>query len=157
MTLTLGDKTAGVANEFLFQFTSGSEPTSLTLPDDIKWVNDTAPTIAENKIYQISILNGLGICLEFENIKSLFPITLHYGNNGDIGIEFYNYLLSEVGFSHIQFESGLVTYVDGNNVSHVVTEMSYEDTGYSVYVEEDGPFMTYHILTNTGVIETENW
>ena len=36
LTLTLGSETSGVANEFLFQFTSGSEPTSLSLPDDIK-------------------------------------------------------------------------------------------------------------------------
>lgn len=65
LTLSLGDETAGVANEFVFQFTSGATPTSLTLPDSIKWVNDSAPTIAENKIYQISILNGLAVCLEF--------------------------------------------------------------------------------------------
>ena len=67
LTLSLGDETAGVANEFVFQFTSGATPTSLTLPDSIKWVNDSAPTIAENKIYQISILNGLAVCLEFDN------------------------------------------------------------------------------------------
>jgi hypothetical protein len=67
LTLDFGSETSGVANEFLFQFTSGATPTTLTLPDDIKWVNGTAPTISENKIYQISILNGLGVCLEFSN------------------------------------------------------------------------------------------
>ena len=73
LTLTLGDETAGVANEFLFQFTSGSTPTSLTLPDDIKWANDSAPTIAENKIYQVSILKGLASVLEFSN-AIVFPV-----------------------------------------------------------------------------------
>lgn len=67
LTLTLGEETAGVANEFLFQFTSGSTATSLTLPDSIKWVNDSAPVIVEGKIYQISILSGLGAYLEFNN------------------------------------------------------------------------------------------
>lgn len=67
LTLTLGSETGGVANEYLFQFTSGATATSLTLPDDIKWANDAPPTIAENMIYQISILNGLAVVLEFNN------------------------------------------------------------------------------------------
>lgn len=67
LTLTLGAETSGVANEFLFQFTSGATATSLTLPDDIKWANDTPPTIAENMIYQVSILKGLASVLEFKN------------------------------------------------------------------------------------------
>ena len=70
LTLTLGSETAGVANEYVFQFTSGSTATSLTLPDDIKWANDSAPTIAENMIYQISVLNGLATALEFSNKKT---------------------------------------------------------------------------------------
>lgn len=67
LTLTLGSEQSGVANEYVFQFTSGSTPTSLTLPDDIRWVNDSAPTIANNMIYQISVLNGLAVALEFIN------------------------------------------------------------------------------------------
>ena len=67
LTLTLGSETSGVANEFIFQFTSGATATSLTLPDDIKWANDFTPTIDDNKIYQISILNGLAVFLEFNN------------------------------------------------------------------------------------------
>ncbi len=67
LTLTLGSETAGVANEFLFQFTSGATATALTLPDDIKWANDSAPTISGNKIYQISVLKGLAVALEFDN------------------------------------------------------------------------------------------
>lgn len=69
LTLTLGSETSGVANEFLFQFTSGAAATSLTLPDDIKWANDTPPTIAENMIYQVSILKGLASVLEFSNAQ----------------------------------------------------------------------------------------
>lgn len=63
LTLTLGDETSGVANEYLFQFKSPATPTSLTLPDDIKFSEDL--TIEANKIYQISILKGLGSVLSW--------------------------------------------------------------------------------------------
>lgn len=64
LDLDFGIETEGVANEYIFQFTSGSEPTSLSLLDAIKWI--TEPNIQANKIYQISILNNLGTILEFE-------------------------------------------------------------------------------------------
>lgn len=75
LTLDLGSETTGVANEFLFQFTSGSEPTTLMLPDDIKWANDDAPVIEANKIYQISILKGLGSVMSWENAAPISLIT----------------------------------------------------------------------------------
>lgn len=65
MTLTLGDEIPGVANEYVFQFTSPATPTSLTLPDDIKFSEDLV--IESNKIYQISILKGLGSVLSWDN------------------------------------------------------------------------------------------
>lgn len=71
LDLSFGEETSGVANEFLFQFTSGATATTLTLPSDIKWANDTAPTIAENMIYQISVLKGLASVLEFSNAVAL--------------------------------------------------------------------------------------
>jgi hypothetical protein len=80
LTLTLGSETAGVANEFLFQFTSGATATTLTLPDDIKWANDSAPTIAENKIYQVSILKGMASVLEFDNEPKVTTISFKIRN-----------------------------------------------------------------------------
>lgn len=71
LDLSLGSEIAGVANEFVFQFTSGSTPTTLILPDDLKWVNDSTPVISENKIYQVSILKGMATILEFNNNSSL--------------------------------------------------------------------------------------
>lgn len=71
LDLSLGDETSGIANEFLFQFTSGATPTTLTLPDSIKWANDIAPAISENMIYQVSVLNGFGCVLEFNSKPSL--------------------------------------------------------------------------------------
>ena len=71
LDLSLGSETEGVANEFVFQFTSGGTATTLILPDDLKWVNDSIPVIAENKIYQVSILKGMATILEFNNNSSL--------------------------------------------------------------------------------------
>ena len=75
LTLTLGSDTAGVANEFLCQFTSGEPATTLSLPSDLKWANDSAPTITENMIYQVSILKGLASVLVFSNISLIFFYT----------------------------------------------------------------------------------
>lgn len=60
LDITLGEEQEGIVNEFLFQFTSGETPTTLILPDTIKWVND-APEIEANMTYQCSIINNLGI------------------------------------------------------------------------------------------------
>ena len=87
LTLTLGSETAGAANEFLFQFASGATATSLTLPDDIKWANDTPPTIAENMIYQVSILKGLASVLEFSNAPSVTIINFTIRNYSCTAIE----------------------------------------------------------------------
>ena len=95
LDLSFGEETTGVANEFLFQFTSGSEPTTLILPDSIKFNSDF--TVEANKIYQISILNGLGTVMSWEFTPSMFPVTLEVGDNGDIGISLYSYLQSTYG------------------------------------------------------------
>ena len=62
LDLSFADETAGVANEYVFQFTSGTNPTSLVLPDTIQWANDE-PSIEANKTYQVSIVNNIGLIL----------------------------------------------------------------------------------------------
>ena len=79
LTLDLGSETSGIANEYLFQFTSGSEPTTLSLPDDIKWANELA--IEPNKIYQVSILKGLASAMEFSNYSGPKENMLTLNNN----------------------------------------------------------------------------
>lgn len=80
LDLSLRAETTGVANEYLFQFTSGSTPTTLTLPNDIKFSEDL--TIEANKIYQISILKGLGSVLSWDNGVALIENKATY-NEGD--------------------------------------------------------------------------
>lgn len=69
LTLTLGSERSGVANEYLFQFTSGATATTLMLPDSIKWADELI--IEPNMIYQVSILKGLASVLEFDNAPEL--------------------------------------------------------------------------------------
>lgn len=87
--------TAGIANEYLFQFTSGATATTLMLPDTIKWVGGSAPTIQPNMIYQISILNGLGSVLEFDNAIS-FPVIMEGGNYPDV----YSYFVDKYSLTN---------------------------------------------------------
>lgn len=57
LTLTLPTDTNEVLDEFMFTFTSGSTPTTLSLPLSIKWMHNLS--IEANKTYQVSIVNGL--------------------------------------------------------------------------------------------------
>lgn len=59
LTLTLGTGESGVMNEYMFQFSSGSTATTLSLPSSVKWITDS--TISANKTYQVSILNNLAV------------------------------------------------------------------------------------------------
>lgn len=86
LTLTLGSETSGVANEFLFQFTSGATATSLALPDDIKWVSELA--VEPNMIYQVSILKGLASVLEFNNAIVLIDNLCTYDGNKTVTFQY---------------------------------------------------------------------
>lgn len=123
LNLTLGAETAGVANEYLFQFTSPATPTSLTLPDNIKFSEDLV--IEANKIYQISILKGLGSVLSWDSVVSIFPIVLVNGTTTDAGKQVYIELekLGENG----ELEDGLL-YVEIGGHSVGVTTFAFDST-----------------------------
>lgn len=50
---------SSIYNEYMFQFTSGSSATTLSVPSTVKWVVE--PNIEANKTYQVSIVNNVGI------------------------------------------------------------------------------------------------
>lgn len=83
LTLTLGAETSGVANEYLFQFLSGSTPTTLSLPDDLKWPDDDDLVIEANKMYQLSILKGAVSVLSWSNAPTLVDnlVSVEVSNN----------------------------------------------------------------------------
>ena len=94
LNLDFGAETAGVANEYLFQFSSGATATTLTLPDTIKWANNEVPTIEANMIYQVSILKGLASCLMFSSFFRSFPLVITDENINENYLDVYNYLVS---------------------------------------------------------------
>lgn len=59
LNLTLGAETAGVLNEYMAQFTSGTTATVLTLPDTVTYIGES--TIEADKTYQVSIINNLAV------------------------------------------------------------------------------------------------
>lgn len=65
LTITLASETSGIANEYMFEFVSGSTPATLSLPDSVKWSGGNAPTIEANKTYQVSIVNNLAVFAAF--------------------------------------------------------------------------------------------
>lgn len=59
LNLTLATETPGVLNEYMFQFTSGTVATVLTLPETVKYIGES--TIEASKTYQVSIINNLAV------------------------------------------------------------------------------------------------
>lgn len=57
LTLSLPTDTNQLLDEFMITFTSGSTPTTLSLPSTVKWIQDIE--VEANKTYQISIVNNL--------------------------------------------------------------------------------------------------
>lgn len=140
LTLTLGEETAGVANEYLFQFTSGSEPTVLTLPDSIVWANYEIPVIKSNHIYQVSVLKGLASIMSFEKATLMeFSINIWgaFGENNTV--ETYSYMSGMTWGEWCQSEyntngyyevSGDIIFYNNPNVMTMDGYVSYS-TGYS--------------------------
>lgn len=54
-----------VINEYICEFTSGSNGCTLTLPEGIKWANGISPDIEPDTTYQLSVVNNLGVITKF--------------------------------------------------------------------------------------------
>lgn len=63
LTLTLATPTdSTIVNEYMFQFTSGSTATTLSLPSSVVWDKDKGTlTVESGYIYQVSILNNIAL------------------------------------------------------------------------------------------------
>lgn len=61
LTITLAEEIPNIYNEYMFEFTSGTTPTTLSLPETIGWMGSEAPTIEANKTYQCSIVNNIAV------------------------------------------------------------------------------------------------
>lgn len=59
LTLTLAAGEENKLSEYMFEFTSGTTPTTLTLPESVKWIGGN--TIEASKTYQVSIVNNIAV------------------------------------------------------------------------------------------------
>lgn len=59
LNITFANGEAGIRNEYMFEFESGTTATTLTLPEGIKWILDIV--IDPNYKYQVSIVNEMAI------------------------------------------------------------------------------------------------
>lgn len=118
ITLTLGAEISGVANEYLFQFTCGSYPTSLTLPDTILWADKNFTTNA-NKTYQISILNGYAVGIEFgKNLITFYIDGILY--QAEEGMTYGQWVDSSYNTKGYYIHSVFNKLTDGSNMCESV-------------------------------------
>lgn len=61
LTITLANQASGYIGEYQFQFTSGSTPATLNLPEDVSYMVAPDFQIEANKTYQVSILNNVAV------------------------------------------------------------------------------------------------
>ena len=139
LTLTLGSETSGVANEYLFQFTSGATATTLSLPSDLKWTEELA--IEPNMIYQVSILKGLASCLEFSNtieLKDNFidiqgnELVFQYPTTSELSINVYGRTTGMPSNHEIVVPSGSSSYV-ASDLSTILYINSVSPSSDSTY------------------------
>ena len=61
LTITLASQASGYIGEYQFQFTSGSTPATLNLPENVSYMVAPDFQIEANKTYQVSILNNVAV------------------------------------------------------------------------------------------------
>ena len=62
LTLALGSIDSNYAPDYYIKFTSDN--VTVSWPSGITWENNTAPTINNGKTYEVSFLDGVGMCKE---------------------------------------------------------------------------------------------
>lgn len=136
LDLSFAEETAGVANEYLFQFTSGATATTLTLPD-VKWANEI--TIAPNTVYQMSVLRGLGSVLEFNMPPALIEnkATLSFGSSS-YTVSFQYPVESDIVIK-LRTQDGPVTKTIGQGVSSINISPAGPMVDTSSYIEALNP------------------
>lgn len=134
LDLSLGAETLGVANEYLFQFTSGSTPTTLTLPDDIKFSEDL--TIEANKIYQISILKGLASVLSWGHAPIIY------------------FTINTTELKEFQAEQGM-TWMEWINSEYNTDGYRSDPTGR--VIGEPGTYYIYNVTINDTIMPNNNY
>lgn len=161
LTLTFSEETPNVANEYLFQFTSGAEPTVLTLPTDVIWANDEIPIIESNYVYQISILKGFATYMKFtKKIYLIIYEEVYDSISGDY-VDSISHIL-DIG-QNTTWEELCLNNADINEKYEIiingVNEISVYDKEYNREVslrkynleDETATYVYYNELINTDI------
>ena len=65
LSLDTSKEEAGVSNVYDIVFTTPADAPSITWPEGISWIGGSAPAIAGEKTYEVSIMNNLAIYGEY--------------------------------------------------------------------------------------------
>ena len=66
LTIGLTAGASGRTNEYMMEFTVGSDNFTLTLPSSVRWIDGEQPDWENGFIYQVSILNNLAVAAGWE-------------------------------------------------------------------------------------------
>lgn len=66
LTIGLTAGASGRTNEYMMEFTVGSDNFVLTLPSSVKWIDGEQPDWENGLTYQVSILNNLAVAAGWE-------------------------------------------------------------------------------------------
>ena len=61
LTISFTTGAPNVVNEYMMQFQCGSTPTTLILPEQVRWIDDEPLECEADHIYQVSIVNNMAV------------------------------------------------------------------------------------------------
>lgn len=151
LNLTLGEEVEGVMNEFLFEFTSGAEPTMVSLPDNIKW-SETL-NVEPYATYQISVLNGIAKVVGWED-RIIFTVNDVDKFKALPNMYWYDFVISslnpynEYGYPKFQCIDGVgdveyLAYMDGDTPYYMVL---FDDNYSSVAYDSPIKAINYYVM-----------
>ena len=56
---------ATIRNEYMLSFSLGATAHTVTFPETLAWAGGTSPAFEANKSYEVSIVEGKGLCVSF--------------------------------------------------------------------------------------------
>jgi hypothetical protein len=66
ITATFEINDPNIVTSYCLEFTTAENGTTVSLPSTIKWANGEMPSFENGFTYQISIVNGFGVCAKFK-------------------------------------------------------------------------------------------
>ena len=140
---------SSIYNEYLFEFVSGDEPTTLILPKDIIWQGSVE--IESNKTYQVSVANGVGVII---GVDGVFIDYLKFTAEEDSTISLPtntspNLLYSlnaidwnEWDYSELSIPAGQTVYMKGTNSSFSTSDAAYNQFAMTGKIKAHGNIMS---------------